>query len=100
MPAQRLRRASPCKTCMRDVPAACERDGRETAVGHQEHFVLKMFEGRGLKATITERGSWNSIDHQVFPYAVDPDDSDVRRKVIDLVTACLGVRFVDFLLIT
>jgi hypothetical protein len=37
---------------------ACDPDGLETAVGHQEHFVLDMFERRGLKAEIAERGSW------------------------------------------
>jgi SAM-dependent methyltransferase len=37
---------------------ASDPDGRETAVGHQEDFVLKMFECRGLKATISERGAW------------------------------------------
>jgi SAM-dependent methyltransferase len=37
---------------------ACDPDGLETAVGHQEHFVLDMFERRSLKAEIAERGAW------------------------------------------
>lgn len=37
---------------------ACDPDGLETAVGHQEHFVLDMFACRGLKAEIAELGSW------------------------------------------
>jgi len=37
---------------------ACNPDGLEMAVGHQERFVFDMFEHRSLKAEITERGSW------------------------------------------
>jgi len=37
---------------------ACDPNGLETAVGHQEHFVLETFERRGIKADVTERGSW------------------------------------------
>ncbi len=37
---------------------ACDPDGLEMAVGHQESFVLAMFERRGLKAEVVDRGSW------------------------------------------
>ena len=37
---------------------ACDPEGLETAVGHQEDFVLDMFKRRGLNADIAERGSW------------------------------------------
>src|SRR4029077_1479385 len=37
---------------------ACDPERLETAVGHPEQFVLDMFERRGLKADIAERGSW------------------------------------------
>jgi SAM-dependent methyltransferase len=37
---------------------ACDPDGLETAIGHQETFVLEMFERRGLNTQIAERGSW------------------------------------------
>lgn len=37
---------------------ACDAGGLESAVGHQEQFVLAMFERRGLRAEVAERGSW------------------------------------------
>jgi SAM-dependent methyltransferase len=41
-----------------DGSKATNSERLETAVGHQEHFVLDLFERRGLKAVIAERGSW------------------------------------------
>jgi SAM-dependent methyltransferase len=45
---------------------ASDPEGLETAVGHQEHFVLEMFERRGLKAEIAERGSWCGRDANYY----------------------------------
>jgi SAM-dependent methyltransferase len=41
-----------------DGSKASDSNRLETAIGHQEHFILDMFERRGFKAEIAERGSW------------------------------------------
>jgi SAM-dependent methyltransferase len=45
---------------------ACDPNGLETAVGHQEDFVSEMFKRRGLKAEIAERGSWCGRDADYY----------------------------------
>lgn len=41
-----------------DGSKASNSERLESAVGHQEHTVLDVFEHRGLKAEVAERGSW------------------------------------------